>query len=194
MSIHLVLLAGGSGTRLWPLSRQSYPKQFSSLMGAESLFQASARRLSGSGFGAPLVVTGDPFRFIVAELLDAIGITPEAVLIEPSARNTLSAVAAAARVLAAQNSGALMPVAPSDHVMPDTAAFRAAVTAAAPRAEAGDIVTFGITPDRAETGYGYLQLADGSDAAADTPQPLARFVEKPEPAPAAAMLVEGGYL
>ena len=194
MKITPVLLAGGSGTRLWPLSRKSYPKQFTRLIGEESLFQGSARRLSGEGFGAPIIVTGDPFRFIVTEQLAALEMSPGAVLIEPDARNTAPAAAVAALLLSAKGPEALLLIAPSDHVMPDTEGFRAAVMAAAPRAEAGEIVTFGISPTRPQTGYGYLELAAGADPMAATPQPLARFVEKPDASRAAAMIAEGNYL
>ncbi|MCP4825924.1 MAG: mannose-1-phosphate guanylyltransferase/mannose-6-phosphate isomerase [Shimia sp.] len=192
--IHPILLCGGSGTRLWPLSRKSYPKQFAKLMGEESLFQASAKRLSGDGFAAPAVLTGDPFRFIVTEQLAQVEQAPAGILIEPEGRNTAPAVLAAALWLAKDSPEALMLVAPSDHVIPDAAAFRATVQAAVPRAQAGDLVTFGITPTRPETGYGYLELAAGADAAADSPQSLARFVEKPDDARAKEMLAAGNYL
>lgn len=149
-----VLLCGGSGTRLWPLSRKSYPKQFARLLGDDSLFQASARRLTGAGFAPPLVLTNADFRFIVTEQLGEAGIDPGAVLIEPEGRNTAPAVLAAALWLAAADPDALMLVAPSDHVIPDAAAFRAALEAGAGAARAGRLVTFGITPTHAETGYG----------------------------------------
>jgi mannose-1-phosphate guanylyltransferase/mannose-6-phosphate isomerase len=193
--IHPLLLCGGSGTRLWPLSRKSYPKQFVQLLGTETLFQASARRLSGPGFAGPIVVTGSDFRFIATEQLAEVGVDPAAILIEPSARNTAPAILAAALVLEASSPGALMLVAPSDHVIPDAARFRQAVEAAAGAALAGQIVTFGIRPDRAETGYGWLELtaAPGADFA-PVPQPLARFVEKPDAARAAAMLAGGRHL
>ena len=192
--INPVILCGGSGTRLWPLSRQSFPKQFAKLMGEESLFQASVRRLSGPGFAAPLVITAEPFRFLVAEQLAAIQTGACATLIEPMGRNTAPAIAAAALWLAGRDPDALVLVAPSDHVMPDSAGFRAAVLAAVPRAMAGDLVSFGITPNRPETGYGYLELAPGADPAASTPQPLARFIEKPDAARAALMLGAGNFL
>ena len=193
--IHPVLLCGGSGTRLWPLSRKSYPKQFARLTGEESLFQGSARRLSGPGFAAPMVVTGSDFRFIVTEQLAAAEIAPAAVLIEPAARNTAPAILAAALALAARAPDALMLVAPSDHVIPDAARFRAAVQAAAPAAEAGRIVTFGIRPDRAETGYGWLELATAPGADFDpVPQDLVRFVEKPDAATAEGLLASGRHL
>ena len=156
--IHPVLLCGGSGTRLWPLSRKSHPKQFVKLLGEESLFQSSARRLSGTGFAAPSVVTGSDFRFMVVEQLAAVEIAPHQILIEPSARNTAAAICAAAVALDAKNGDSLMLVAPSDHVIPDAEGFRETVEAAVPTALAGQIVTFGIRPDRAETGYGWLEL------------------------------------
>ena len=186
-----VLLSGGSGTRLWPLSRRSFPKQFARIVGEESLFQASARRLSGEGFGAPLVVTGSDFRFIVTEQLAAAGIDPGAVLIEPEARNTAPAVLAAAMHLAAEDPTTLMLVAPADHVIPDAAAFAEAVRAGVPAARDGRIVTFGIAPARPETGYGYLELARAPE---DGVAPLARFVEKPDAEAAERMLASGGYL
>ena len=123
--IHPVLLCGGSGTRLWPLSRKSHPKQFVKLMGEESLFQSSALRLSGTGFGAPSVVTGSDFRFMVVEQLAAVEIAPRDILIEPSARNTAAAICAAAIALEAKEGDSLMLVAPSDHVIPDADGFRA---------------------------------------------------------------------
>jgi mannose-1-phosphate guanylyltransferase/mannose-6-phosphate isomerase len=192
--IHPVLLCGGSGTRLWPLSRKSYPKQFAKIIGSGSLFQQAASRLSGVGFAPPVIVTGIDFRFIVTEQLAALEIAPRAVLIEPEGRNTGPAVLAAALVLAEHNPDALILAAPSDHVIPDAAAFRAAVMAAASRAQAGDLITFGIPPDRPETGYGYLELSVGADRAATTPQSLVRFVEKPDAARASDMLASGHFL
>jgi mannose-1-phosphate guanylyltransferase/mannose-6-phosphate isomerase len=188
-----LILSGGSGTRLWPLSRKSYPKQFVNLTGEESLFQASAQRLSGEGFGAPMVITGSDFRFIVTEQLANVEISPTAILIEPMGRNTAPAVLAGALKLAAQDPGALMLVAPSDHVIPDAAAFRATVQAAAPTAQAGQLVTFGIRPDRAETGYGWLELTSAPDFA-PAAQPLKAFVEKPDAATAQIMLDGGQHL
>ncbi|MFS4583678.1 mannose-1-phosphate guanylyltransferase/mannose-6-phosphate isomerase [Phaeobacter sp. C3_T13_0] len=189
-----ILLCGGSGTRLWPLSRKSYPKQFVPLVGETTLFQASALRLSGDGFAQPMVLTNSDFRFIVTEQLAEAGIDPGAILIEPAGRNTAPAVLAAALWLAARDPDGLMLVAPSDHVVPDAAAFRAAVAAAEPAARDGRLVTFGIKPDRAETGYGYLEL-DG-DPGDFTPRviDLKRFVEKPDLTTAEAMLASGQFL
>jgi len=189
-----VLLSGGSGTRLWPLSRKSYPKQFVPLVGDETLFQASARRLSGAEFAAPLVLTNADFRFIVTEQLAGVGIDPGAVLIEPEGRNTAPAVLAAALWLEQADPDGLMLVAPSDHVVPDAAAFRAAVEIGRAAAEAGKLVTFGITPDRAETGYGYLELGEAPDAGAPRAVDLLRFVEKPDAASAAEMVATGRHL
>ncbi|HID68815.1 MAG TPA: mannose-1-phosphate guanylyltransferase/mannose-6-phosphate isomerase, partial [Roseibacterium sp.] len=189
-----VLLCGGSGTRLWPLSRKSYPKQFSPLIGDSSLFQASAMRLADDGFGAPLILTNADFRFIVTEQLSEVGIDPGAILIEPEGRNTAPAVLAAALWLAGTDPDALMLVAPSDHVVPDAPAFRAAVAAGAEAARAGQLVTFGIKPTHGETGYGYLELAEDPGDFTARPIALKRFVEKPDAARADEMVAAGTYL
>lgn len=191
MTITPVLLSGGSGTRLWPVSRKSFPKQFAPLVGKHTLFQASALRLSGEDFGPPVVMTGAEFRFIVTEQLFAIGIDPAAVLIEPSARNTAPAILAAAVHLAEQDPKALMLVAPSDHVVPDTAAFAQVVQQGVPAARQGRIVTFGIQPSHPETGYGYLELEGISS---DNVSALRRFVEKPDEETAADMIAAGNFL
>jgi mannose-1-phosphate guanylyltransferase/mannose-6-phosphate isomerase len=140
--IYPVILCGGSGTRLWPLSRKAYPKQFAQLMGETSLFQRAVGLASGKNFAAPVVVTGDPFRFVVQEQLNAIGQPPSNVLIESEGRNTAPAVLAAALVLEQQAPEALMLVLPSDHLIPNTNAFRETVLAAAEHATDGDLVTF----------------------------------------------------
>lgn len=194
-TIHPLLLCGGSGTRLWPLSRKSYPKQFARLASEESLFQAAARRLSGEGFAAPVTVTSSDFRFIVTEQLAAVEIAPAVTLIEPEGRNTAPAILAGALALASTDPDALILVAPADHVIPDAALFRDAVRAAVPVAEAGRIVTFGIRPDRAETGYGWLALTTPpSPDFAPAPQPLKGFVEKPDAVTAEALLAGGLHL
>ena len=191
-TIYPVLLCGGVGMRLWPLSRKSYPKQFVKLIGEESLFQASARRLTGPGFAAPTVVTGSDFRFVVLEQLAAIEIAAAEILIEPASKNTAAAICAAALQLHRRDPGALMLVAPSDHVIPDMERFRATVKAAAPAAQSGQLVTFGIRPDRAETGYGWLELSQKpDDAFSAVPQDLKSFVEKPD-AQTAQRLLDGG--
>ncbi|MEM7438095.1 MAG: mannose-1-phosphate guanylyltransferase/mannose-6-phosphate isomerase [Pseudomonadota bacterium] len=186
-----VLMCGGSGTRLWPLSRKSYPKQFAPLIGEHSLFQSSALRLAGEGFAPPVVVTNADFRFIVTEQLAAVGIDPGAILIEPEGRNTAPAVLAASLYVQANNPDALILVAPADHVVPDVAGFQNTVSAGVSRAKAGDIVTFGITPTRAETGYGYLELSEPTTGQAVA---LKRFVEKPDEAAAMQMVDSGNFL
>lgn len=187
-----VILCGGAGTRLWPVSRKSYPKQFSPLMGQSSLFQQTVSRVQADGFARPLIVTGDQFRFIVVEQLAQNRVDPAAILVEPSARNTAAAILSAALWLAARDTNALLLVLPSDHVIPDDAEFRKAVQAGRPAAQAGQIVTFGITPTRAETGYGYLELDVPS--APNTPVALRSFVEKPDAATAQILLESGRHL
>ena len=186
-----VLLCGGSGTRLWPLSRQSFPKQFADILGTQSLFQASAQRFTGPGFGDPLVITGDPFRFIVMEQLADAGVAASGVLIEPSGRNTAPAAAAAALHLQAEDPGAIMLIVPSDHAVADPAAFRAAVETGKSAASKGQIVTFGISPTRAETGFGWLEAGDQTEPGVHQ---LVRFVEKPDADKAATLLASGRHL
>ncbi|MGJ8627143.1 MAG: mannose-1-phosphate guanylyltransferase/mannose-6-phosphate isomerase [Sulfitobacter sp.] len=190
-SITPVILCGGSGTRLWPVSRKSFPKQFITLVGTGSLFQQSSGRLSGADFAAPLIVTNSDFRFIATQQLAEMGVDPGAVLIEPQARNTAPALLAAALVLAQTDPQGLMLAAPSDHYITQADAFRDSVKRGMTAATSGQIVTFGITPDKPETGYGYLELglAETGDAV-----PLKRFVEKPKLAEAERMLAAGGYL
>lgn len=186
-----VILCGGSGTRLWPLSRKSFPKQFARLMGDESLFQATARRLKqGSDYARPLIVTQSDFRFVVLEQLAASEIDPGAVLIEPEPRNTAPAVLAAALYLHATDPEAVLLITPSDHAIPDSEAFGAAVRLGLPALKDGKMVLFGIQPDRPETGYGYLEL----DGPAQACTPLKGFVEKPTEDAAKQMLDKGTFL
>ena len=189
-----VLLAGGSGTRLWPLSRKSYPKQFSTLVGDETLFQSCAKRLVSSKavqFDVPVTITNSDFRFIVIEQLQGAGIDPGTVLIEPEGRNTAPAVLAAAIYVSKSDPDATILIAPADHIIPDTLAFHAAICEGLKETENGRIVTFGITPTRPETGYGYLELSAASSGGAVH---LKQFVEKPDTAAAKAMLDAGTYL
>ena len=189
-----VLLCGGSGTRLWPLSRKASPKQFARLFDDDTLYQSALKRLSGPGWSAPVVVTAEAYLPLARDQAEAVGSTPACLMIEPAARNTAPAILAAALHLQALDPEALMLIAPSDHAIPDAAAFRAAVHAGVAPAQAGDIVTFGIRPTRAETGYGWLELAADPGDFAPRPHPLARFVEKPDAKSAAEMLAAGTYL
>lgn len=191
MNIHPVILCGGSGNRLWPLSRQSFPKQFTQLVGSTTLFQASALRMSGKRFAAPLVITNSDFRFIVTEQLLEVGIDPGPILIEPEGRNTGPAVLAAALHLHQLDPQAVMLVVPSDHVIADVEAFHAAVSKGIAAAENGQIVTFGIKPTHAETAYGYLELAVEPNSGQVS---LKGFVEKPSAERAAEMVAAGRFL
>ncbi|MEM9125334.1 MAG: sugar phosphate nucleotidyltransferase, partial [Pseudomonadota bacterium] len=196
-TVYPVILCGGSGTRLWPLSRKSYPKQFVPLIGETSLLQDCAERMRGpenAPYAKPLILTNEAFRFVVPEQLTAIGVDPGPILIEPEGRNTAPAVLAAALFLADKDPDAVMLVAPSDHVVPDNAAFHAAVAEGMRTiADRGDLVTFGITPKSPETGYGYLKLNHAPDTSGAA-VPLDRFVEKPDLDSAKTMLQDGSYL
>lgn len=194
--IYPVLLAGGSGSRLWPLSRRSYPKQFSDLLGSHTLFQGSALRLTSSAiieFGQHITVTNSDFRFIVSEQLISVGIDPGPILIEPEAKNTAPAILAASLYAIAKDPEAVLLVAPSDHVIPDTDCFHSSVSLGLDRVLAGEIITFGITPTRPETGYGYLQLAAEPGDAVGIKK-ITKFVEKPDITTAEIMVDSGNYL
>lgn len=187
--LHPVILCGGSGTRLWPSSRKAYPKQFVPLLGENSLYQGTLARFSAPGFAAPLIMTGEDFRFLAVEQAEATGLSDARVVVEPVGRDTAPAILAAALMLE-DTPNDLMLVAPSDHVMSDIAAFHAAIETGRAAAEDGAIVTFGIAPDRPETAYGYLQLA-GRPSGVTT---VTKFTEKPDAETAAAMLDAGHYL
>lgn len=187
-----VILSGGAGTRLWPLSRELYPKQLLPLLSEHSLLQETARRASGPLFAPPLVVCNDEHRFIIAEQLRQLGIKPRAIALEPTARNTGPAVAAAAKMLAAQSRDALMLVLPSDHAIADVAAFHKAVETAAAAARTGRLVTFGITPENPETGYGYIRRGAPLDGVAGA-YAIERFVEKPDLKTAQGYVADGAW-
>jgi mannose-1-phosphate guanylyltransferase len=190
-----VILCGGTGTRLWPLSRASYPKQYWPLAGTgeDTLLQQTQQRLAGlPGLASPLLICNEDHRFIVAEQLRQIGVEPQAILLEPIGRNTAPAVTVAALLATAQGEDPLLLVLAADHVIRDAATFRAAVAAGVPAAEAGQLVTFGIVPTAPETGYGYIEAAQ-SLLGANEPVPIARFVEKPDRATAEQFLTTGRF-
>jgi mannose-1-phosphate guanylyltransferase / mannose-6-phosphate isomerase len=191
-----VLLAGGSGTRLWPLSRKSYPKQFSNLMDKTTLFQNSALRLTTSDiiqFAPPLTLTNSAFRFIVSEQLQSIGIDPGPILIEPAAKNTAAAIIAASILAYSKDQEAILLVAPSDHVIPNVDEFHEVISAGLSQVKDGMMVTFGINPNRPETGYGYLELSgDKLDTLGSSR--VANFIEKPDSVRAETMLKKDNFL
>ena len=192
--IHPVILSGGSGTRLWPMSRMLYPKQFLNLLGRDSLMQQTAARVAENGrFAPPLLVANEEHRFIIAEQLRESGITPRALLLEPVGRNTAPAACAAALELTREEPDPLMLVMPSDHAIGAPGAFFSAVDTAAGAARAGALVSFGITPERGETGYGYIRRGRPLEAVEGV-FAVAEFVEKPGPEQAQAYVASGEYL
>ncbi|MEI6027074.1 MAG: mannose-1-phosphate guanylyltransferase/mannose-6-phosphate isomerase [Betaproteobacteria bacterium] len=208
--VHLqpVIMAGGSGTRLWPLSRAGYPKQFLVLQGNSSLLQQAAQRLMAlKGAAAPVVVGNEAHRFLILDQLREAGCTPAALMLEPAGRNTAPAVTLAALQAALDGADPVLVITPADQTVTNPAAFTAALERAVQQAAQGTVVILGITPDRPETGYGYIQAGAGQQASAaeDTAaheaaqdlqlqaRPVQRFVEKPDAATAAAYLAEGGY-
>jgi mannose-1-phosphate guanylyltransferase/mannose-6-phosphate isomerase len=194
--IYPVLLAGGSGTRLWPLSRKSYPKQFSNLIGDKTLFQSSAQRLTSSktlDFASHITLTNPDYRFIIGEQLQEVGIDPGPILIEPEAKNTAAAILAASIFVHSKDENAVLLVAPSDHVIPGTDDFHAAIKVGLSHVQNQKMVTFGIKPTHPETGYGYLELATGSIDDRGTSD-LEKFIEKPDLQDAKQMLEAGHYL
>lgn len=188
-----VVLSGGSGTRLWPLSREKYPKQLLPLIGKDSLLQATVRRMEGLAdieLGAPLVVCNEEYRFVIAEQLRLIG-KKGAILLEPVGRNTAPALTLAALAVMREGADPILLVMPADHVIADTKRFQAAVRKGVTLADEGAVVTFGIKPDSPETGYGYIQSGGPIDQ--DGTCRIARFVEKPDLATAEAYLDAGSY-
>lgn len=186
-----VVLAGGSGTRLWPLSRKHYAKQYLALDGETTLLQATVARMSALPCLAPLVICNEETRFLAAEQMRQMGQHDARILLEPAGRNTAPAIALAALEAGSKGDDPVMLVMPADHQINDAAAFSAAVKAALPLAQSGKLVTFGITPSRPETGYGYIRAGNGiagSDAFV-----VDAFVEKPDLTTAEEYLEAGGY-
>ncbi|MGH8749606.1 MAG: mannose-1-phosphate guanylyltransferase/mannose-6-phosphate isomerase [Burkholderiales bacterium] len=192
-SIVPVILSGGSGSRLWPMSRKLLPKQFLPLVTERTMLQDTALRLKGlADCGAPILVVNSEHRFLAAEQLAEVGIAPRAVLLEPVGRNTAPAIAAAALWLRAEQPDALLLVLPSDHMILDTSAFHAAVGSARRAAEHGALVTFGVRPTTPATGYGYIEAGE---PIAECPgaRRIRRFVEKPAAAAARGFIEQGGF-
>ena len=186
-----VLLSGGVGSRLWPVSREAHPKQFLPLASEASMLQDTLARTQGLDAAAPVVVCNEEHRFMVAEQLREMAVNPDALILEPEGRNTAPAVALAAlRALEADAESVLL-VLPADHVITDPDAFVAAVAKALPQAQAGRLMTFGVVPTQPETGYGYIKCGE---ALADDLFDLEQFVEKPDAETAAAYLASGDYL
>lgn len=197
MIIQPVILCGGSGTRLWPLSREQYPKQLLCLNGNHTMLQATALRLSGMALAAddvlaaPLLVGNEEYRFLIAEQLRQVGVAHPGLILEPCGRNTAPALSLAALAAQAEGKDPVLVIMPADHVIQDEAAFRAAVLQGARLAEQGKLVTFGIKPTAPETGYGYIKQGQ---ALADGAALVEQFVEKPDAETAAAYLATGRYL
>ena len=185
-----LILAGGSGSRLWPLSRELYPKQFHALLGGDTMLQATVNRAAKVATADPIVVCNEEHRFLVAEQLRAIDRDWLCLMLEPQGRNTAPAVALGAHRALAEDPDALLLFLPSDHLIKDESALAAAVASAADSAASGRFVMFGVTPSRPETGYGYIEARD-VDAGV---QPIVSFKEKPDVQSAAAYVADGKHL
>ena len=185
-----VLLSGGSGTRLWPLSREAYPKQFLPLVGEDTMLQATWSRIAPMAARPPIVVANEAHRFLVAEQLRVIGAPVPRIVLEPVGRNTAPAIAVAALQALVDGADPLLLVLPSDHVVANVDAFRDAVRVAAVAAEAGKLVTFGIVPTAPETAYGYIEQGREEGAW----RAVARFVEKPDRETAERYVASGRFL
>ncbi|WP_137181699.1 mannose-1-phosphate guanylyltransferase/mannose-6-phosphate isomerase [Roseomonas sp. AR75] len=192
-----VILSGGTGTRLWPLSREGYPKQFWPLAAGRTMLQETAGRAQGPRFAPPVVVCSEPHRFLVAEQMREIGLDGAQVVLEPVARNSAAAIAAAALLVGEHRPDAVLWILAADHAITDVPALQGALEAAAAAARNGKIVTFGIRPTRPETGYGYIEAGaslPGTEAGGHAAQQVARFLEKPDEAKAKDLVAGGRHL
>lgn len=188
-----IILSGGAGTRLWPVSRLAFPKQLLPIAADRTMLQVTASRVTGPGFAPPIVVGDEEHRFFIKDQFERDGLQPAAILLEPSGRNTAPAIALGANFVRDELGDEILLVLPSDHVIRDEAAFRAAVAAAIPTAAAGGLVTFGIVPDSPHSGYGYIEL--GAETKPGTAvHRVARFVEKPSVEQARDYLAAGRFL
>jgi mannose-1-phosphate guanylyltransferase/mannose-6-phosphate isomerase len=188
-----VILSGGSGTRLWPVSRESFPKQLWPLLSDMSLIQETALRARGAGFTPPIIVCNEAHRFLIAEQLRAAGIEGARIVLEPVGRNSGPAIAAAALLVAEQDPNAVLWMMAADAAITKPEALSTALAAATAAAQAGLFVTFGMKPDRPETGYGYIELGEPLPATPGVHR-VARFIEKPGPAAAEALVADGRHL
>jgi mannose-1-phosphate guanylyltransferase / mannose-6-phosphate isomerase len=188
-----LILSGGSGSRLWPLSRKLYPKQFLALTGSATMFQQTLKRLALEGMGKPIVVCNEEHRFIVSEQLAAIDCKAQSILLEPFGRNTAPAVAIAAMHLIAEGRDELLLVLPADHVIEDLQVFHTALGVARKAAEQGEMVLFGVPAERAETGYGYIKTGGAKSALSAGVLKVEQFVEKPDLATACRFVAQGDY-
>ena len=193
MRIHPVILSGGSGTRLWPLSRKYYPKQLLSLTSDKSLLQETVTRLTGDDFEAPMIICNSEHRFIVAEQIREIDVTARDIILEPIGRNTAPAAAIAAMTLMAEDADAMMLLLPSDHLIGDRDAFLKAIGTACDAARKDQLVTFGIKPSGPETGYGYILTGDEIDGIPNC-HVIDKFIEKPATQNATKMINAGGHV
>ena len=196
LPLRAVLLVGGSGTRLWPMSRETYPKQFLPLLDGRSPLEMTFSRLASLAHQAPIAIANEAHRFIAAEQLRLAGYPADGtLLLEPVGRNTAPAIGLAALMAVQNGADALLLVLPSDHVVQDTAAFAVAVQSAVPAAEKGQLVTFGVVPEYPETGYGYIRVSGlPQQACGSAVFDVEAFVEKPDLARARAYLDSGSYL
>jgi mannose-1-phosphate guanylyltransferase/mannose-6-phosphate isomerase len=187
-----VILSGGSGTRLWPVSRKSFPKQFWALISEQTMLAETAARASGAGFAAPIIVTNQEHRFVVAEQLRDAGIIGARILLEPAGRNSAPAIAAAAMLVAETDPEAVLWIMAADSAIKDPEALAAAVETGAAAAAAGHVVTFGMAPTAPETGYGYIHKG-AATAGLPGSFAVAQFLEKPDAAKAAALIAAGDH-